>query len=393
MRDITNTFGLLGLAVVTAGCLTVSAAQFDNRSSANVRMTGTYELQRSRGDDPQRTAEAATRSLPVGQRARAYQTLLSRLDPPLWLSIDRDGRHVAVASSRGPRSEFDADGESHRERGLEGRMLTTRAEINDNRLRISSTGGSRGSDFTVTFESMDNGSALRVTRRLDDDDLTRPVTIESYYRRSEAQPRWDIYEPERERDREFDLTSGFGMSNSVGPVPHGTRLLATLDTPLSMRTSRTGEPFTMTVRSPEEFRGARIDGFITRIDARRASGDGADMRMDFRTIELRGRSSDFDADLDTVRLADGSVLRVGADGDARDRDDDRGETTVRNGAIGATIGAIIGAVAGGGKGAVVGAVVGGAGGVILSQGNEQLDLPRGADVSLTVVSRSDRASR
>ena len=73
-------------------------------------------------------------------------------------------------------------------------------------------------------------------------------------------------------------------------VPDGTRLFATLDTPLSMRNSRNGEPFTMTVHSPAEYQGARIDGVITRVNAYRNSGNVMDMRVDFRTIELRGRS-------------------------------------------------------------------------------------------------------
>jgi osmotically inducible lipoprotein OsmB len=109
------------------------------------------------------------------------------------------------------------------------------------------------------------------------------------------------------------------------------------------------------------------------------------MRLDFRTIELRGRSSEFDALLNTLRLSDGTLLRVDDDGEVQERN--RDSTPLRNGAIGAAVGAIIGAIAGGGKGAVVGAVVGGAGGAILSRGHEPLDLPRGTEVTQTVISR------
>ena len=91
-----------------------------------------------------------------------------------------------------------------------------------------------------------------------------------------------------------------------------------------------------------------------------------------------GRSSEFDALLNTVRLSDGTLLRIDDEGEVQD--ENRGNPTIRNGAIGVAVGAIIGALAGGGKGAAVGAVVGGAGGVILSRGHEQLDLPRGTDV-------------
>jgi outer membrane lipoprotein SlyB len=88
-------------------------------------------------------------------------------------------------------------------------------------------------------------------------------------------------------------------------------------------------------------------------------------------------------------MGGGGVLRVHDDGDVRTYDD-RGanrDTTVQNGAIGAALGAIVGAIAGGGKGAAIGAIVGGSGGVILSQGHEQLELQRGAAVTLTVFNR------
>ena len=269
---------------------------------------------------------------------------------------------------------FDADGRTQRERGPNGRTVSTRAEMSgDRKLTVTTNGGGRGSDFSVTFESLSNGDALRVTRRLDDDNLPRAVTVQSYYRRAEASPRWDVYRPGR------DYGSDYGSML----VPDGTPLLVTMDTPLSMRTSRNGEPFTMSVRGPGEFQGARIDGVVSRVNAYGESGNGRDLRVDFQTIDLRGRSSGFDAVLETVRLPDGTLLRVNAEGTVRDANS--GDTTLRNGGIGAAVGAIIGALAGGGRGAVVGAVVGGAGGVILSQGHEQLDLPRGTQVTLTAV--------
>jgi hypothetical protein len=260
---------------------------------------------------------------------------------------------------------------------------------------VSVNSGNRGSDFSVTFDSMNNGSNLRVTRRLDDRDLARPVSFQSYYRRVGREARWDVYDENgRGRGRGYARGrgndgnsarggSGWPGSNVAMGVPDGTRLVATLDTPLSMRTSRNGEPFSMTVRGPGEFQGARIDGVVSRVRASR--GTDMDLHVDFQRIDMRGRSSDFDAVLNTVRLSDGSVLRINDDGEVRENS--TGET-VRNGAIGVAVGAIIGAIAGGGKGAAIGGAIGGVGGVILSQGHEQLDLPRGSEVTLTAVSRN-----
>jgi hypothetical protein len=365
--------GVATLAVLALSGWTLSAQRPEDRPWLRSRLSGTYDLDSTRGDNPQRAVETVTRSLPPGERDRAYQSLLARLVPPHTISIDRNGLAVSIASSSGPRAEFDADGLARSERGPNGRMVSTRAELGpDGTLTVSTNGGGRGSDFSVTFESLDNGDGLRVTRHFDDDSLPRPVMVQSYYQRAYDAPRWDVYA----------AGPRYGATDGLLAVPDGTRLLATLDTPLSMRTSRSGEAFTMTVRTPGEFQGARIDGLVSRVNAYRDSGNSQDMRVDFQTIELRGRSFDFGAILTTVRLADGTVLRLNTMDDSRTVNTD---TTIRSGGIGAAMGAIIGAVVGGGKGAVVGAVVGGAGGVILSQGQEQLDLPRGTEVGLTVV--------
>ena len=366
--------GVATLAVLAICCVTLSAQRPDYRPRTSSWLSGTYDLDSTRGDNPQRAVETVTRSLPPDDRERAYQSLLSRIVPPQTISIDRNGLAVSIASSSGPRAAFDADGLARSERGLDGRMVSTRADLtSDGTLTVSTSGGGRGSDFSVTFESLDNGDGLRVTRRFDDDRLPRPVRLQSYYQRALDAPRWDVYSPEP-RYRSADVLMA---------VPDGTRLSATLDTPLSMRTSRSGEPFTMTVRTPGEFQGARIDGIVSRVNAYRDNGSNLDMRVDFQTIELRGRAFEFGALLTTVRLADGTVLRLNGIDDGRTVTN--GDTAVRSGGIGAAMGAIIGAVVGGGKGAVVGAVVGGAGGIILSQGQEQLDLPRGTEVELTVV--------
>jgi hypothetical protein len=383
MKRTRHTLGLLGLAVLTVGGLSLMAQRPENQARGSDPMSGDYQLESTRGGNPQRAAETATHSLPPGQRDRAYQSLLSRLEPPQSLSIDRNGRTITIASSRGPRSAFDADGRTRSERGPNGQMVSTRAEIRGSQLTVSTSGGSRGSDFSVTFEALNNGTGLLVTRRLDDDDLQQPVTIQSYYRRTATTPRWDVYASGSGPG--YDNRSD-GLAAGILFVPDGTRMLATLDTPLSMRRSRDGEPFTMTVRSPAEFQGARIDGVISRVNAYRDNGNSEDIRVDFQTMQLRGRSFDFDAYLDTVRLADGTLLRVNGDGDVRD--ENRRDTTIQNGAIGAAIGAIIGSIAGGGKGAAVGALVGGTGGVILSQGHEQLDLQPGSEVTLTAVTRN-----
>jgi hypothetical protein len=346
----------------------------------SIAMSGTYELDTTRGDNAEHAADLATRNLPQPQRDRAYRSLLRRLQPPATLAIECRGQTVTITSSSGAPATFDADGRTRNEPGPGGRAMITRAGFSGNRLSVS-TSGNRNTDFLVTFEPFDRGNGLLVTRRLDSDDLQRPVTTRSYYQRVADQPRWDLYAPE----------PGYAPRPEREPftVPEGMRMVAVLDTPLSTRTSQSGDRFSMTVQSPPEYRGARVDGVVARITPYGQDRD-ADMRVDFDTINLRnGQTAEFNAVLDTVRTPDGVTLRVDASGGMPDPN--RTNATIQQGAVGAALGAIIGAIAGGGKGAAIGAVVGGAGGAILAQNrNQYLDLPPGTQVTVIVASSRHR---
>ena len=63
--------------------------------------------------------------------------------------------------------------------------------------RARTTLRGRGNDFTVTFEPIDNDRNLRVTRRIYDEDLWQPVTVQSFYRKFSNEARWDIYPSNR----------------------------------------------------------------------------------------------------------------------------------------------------------------------------------------------------
>jgi len=369
MRKTQYSAAALALVMLTAGGSGLSAQRGQPRYGPSTPMSGTYDLDPTSGDDAQRAASQATRNLPVFQRDRTYQSLLSRLEPPARLAIDRNGRTITISSSSGPRTIFDADGQARNEIGLDGRQIVTRCEFVGERLFVSTT-GNRNTDFLVTFESIDRGGGLLVTRRMDSDDLRQPVTIRSYYRRVANEPRWDVYaEPAYPaRPRPF-------------AVPDGTRIVAVLETSLSTRTARSGERFFMTVDSPSEYRGARIEGVVARITPYGPSRN-ADMAIDFDTIQLRnGPTAEFDAVLDTVRTPGGLTYRIAASSDR-----DRTNATIAQGAVGAGLGAIIGAIVGGGKGAAVGAVVGGASGAILAQDREDyFELPPGTRVTIVVI--------
>jgi outer membrane lipoprotein SlyB len=167
----------------------------------------------------------------------------------------------------------------------------------------------------------------------------------------------------------------------------GTRIVARLEQALSSRTSREGDQFTLTVISPAQYAGAKIDGSVIRVNDLQRSGTSANLVLDLDAIQLRnsGRASSFDGILESARTPDGQTIRI--DSENAVRDPNTSNQAIQRGAIGAAVGAIIGALAGGGKGAAIGAAIGGAGGAgtVLIEGRDRLDLPIGTE--LTIVAR------
>ena len=155
----------------------------DQRREGRDRLTGTYQLDTSRGDGSERAVQQATRQLRPDQRQAAEKRLMNRLQAPETMAIDRNGASVTMASSRGRQVTFDADGQVRREEGPAGRNISTRAVLTGDQLAVTTT-GNRGSDFSVTLEPTDDGRGLRVTRRIQDETLRQPVTVVSYYRKT-----------------------------------------------------------------------------------------------------------------------------------------------------------------------------------------------------------------
>ncbi|HXV63671.1 MAG TPA: hypothetical protein VEK15_23425, partial [Vicinamibacteria bacterium] len=80
------------------------------------RLTGTYQLESNQGDSPRQAAEKAARTVPADRRQRTYQSLMSRLEAPDVIAIDRIENRVTMASSLAPRVAFEADGQARTER-------------------------------------------------------------------------------------------------------------------------------------------------------------------------------------------------------------------------------------------------------------------------------------
>jgi hypothetical protein len=342
----------------------------------DARLTGTYQINPARSDDARRVAENATRSLPVNNRQRVLDSLIRRLDPPESLAIERRGDSITIASARAPQIDFVADGTEHVETYANGRTSRVRASFVGDQLSIVTT-GDRAQDFTVTFEPADNGRRLLVTRRLYSDQFTQPVIVRTYYDKTSDVAQLNLYNG-------APTVSSVGTSSGDFVIPSGTQLVAVLNTNLSTQNARDNDRFTLTVRSPSQYEGATIDGYVTNVNRSGRVSGRADLTLNFDTIRLRdGGSYRFAGIVEGVRTPDGQNVRIDNEGAVREEDSQTNKT-VKRAAIGTAIGAIIGAIASGGKGAAIGAVIGaGAGaGSVYVQGPNDLALNTGTEVTI-----------
>ena len=342
-------------------------------------LTGTFQLNSSRGDDVRKAVDDATRTLSLAERQRVYDSLLSRLDPPQMIAIDRSGNSITIASTRAPQINFVADGREQVETTNGGRSVRVRSSLSGDTLTITRT-GERANDFTVTFDPSSDGRELVVTRTLYSDRFNQPITVRTYYDRTSDVAQLNIYDTNREGG-----SIAVGEPNPTGSwvVPNGTEIVAVLNNDLSTQNAHEGDRFTLTVRSPGQFDGATLEGTVASINRGGRVSGRSEMTLDFDTIRLRnGQSYRFAGILETVRTPNGDVVRV--DNEGAVRDSDQTNKTVQRTAIGTAVGAIIGAIAGGGKGAAIGAVIGaGAGaGSVYVQGPNDLDLTAGTEVTV-----------
>jgi len=374
----------------------------DNRNNSrwrggfDARLTGTYSLNESQSDNVTSAIDRALGNYNTYgnqniQNDRMRRVLERRLTSPETLVIEKRGQQITMASSMSQQVSFNADGVSRSETNSNGRTVQTRVTANNSDLTINYE-GDRMNDFYVSFMPMNNGQ-LRVTRRVYLENRNETITVNSVYDKTDQIARWDgiRYQNNYPNDNTSNnYPNNNGNNNNDFIVANNTRLIATLDTPLSTRTFRDGDRFSMTVTSPGQYQGAVIEGRVNGSKSGVVSGR-ANLSMDFDTIRLRnGSTYRFAGIVDQVREPDGDVVSVNNEGTIRDSNQTK--KTVTRAGVGAALGAIIGAIAGGGQGAVIGAGVGagaGAGSVIL-QGRDNLELPNGTQFSLTATAPYNR---
>src|SRR4030095_3023636 len=111
---------------------------------------------------------------------------------------------------------------------LNGGPTHTPATLSGDRL-IVTPDGDRSVDYQVTFEPIDNGRSLRVTRRITDEDLRQAVVAKSYYDKTSDLPQLSGY------SGGGDNYPAAGTRRGNVLVPDGTQLVAALHDDLSTK--------------------------------------------------------------------------------------------------------------------------------------------------------------
>jgi len=165
-------------------------------------------------------------------------------------------------------------------------------------------------------------------------------------------------------------------------VPDNTLLEATLNKRLNAGSVRDGRRFTMTVTSPNEYRGARIEGYVSQVQRSGRVRGTSEMTLNFDRIRLNGRTYDFAGSVESARTTRGEQIDVDREGGVQE--ESQTERTVGRTTVGAVAGTVIGAIAGGGSGAAKGAIIGGGlgAGSVLAQGLRNLDLRAGTRMTI-----------
>lgn len=415
------------MAAIVFGTTGIVSAQ------RTVAISGTYDIDRDVSD----RVDDVVADVNVADSQK--QDLIDKLDAPDQIAIDLRGTQVTLATSKAQPVTFTADGRDKTETDSNGRNIRLRATLTGDKLILSSIGGD--TDYTITFTSSDNGQVLKVSRRITTDYLNQTVFAESTYNKTDSVARLGIpasgggnnttagsnngngnnnngsttYDPNggySDNDQNGTISNGGSNNSSNGntnggnnngrpsavyvkpgnyTVADGTMITGVLENELNTKVSQNNDRFRMKVQSPDAYRGAIIEGYVSGINRSGKVTGASTINLNFEKITLNnGQSYDFAATLRGVTDATGKIINV--DNEGTIKGDSQTTNTAKRGGIGAGIGAIIGAIAGGGKGAAIGAIIGGGAGAgsVAVQDRKDVQINKGSTVSIQAAAPNPR---
>jgi hypothetical protein len=158
-------------------------------------LNGLYRIDVERSDRLYTVIEEATSRVPYGEQQQFFTDLALRLTPPDLLAIECRDRNVSLGSSRAARVNFLADGQTRSARNAGGQNVRSRIAVERDSLVFTSTGGDDNLSFT--FTPLENGSRLRVVRRIASRELIEPLVIQTFYDKIGDVARWDIFDDQQ----------------------------------------------------------------------------------------------------------------------------------------------------------------------------------------------------
>jgi hypothetical protein len=180
----------------------------------------------------------------------------------------------------------------------------------------------------------------------------------------------------------FASTFSFSQQARI-PIPIGTKLDITLNTPLSTEFSQAGDQFTADV-SDGPYKGAIVHGTIRSVSQSGHFKGSAELLLSFDRLVMRnGQRSKMLAEVTQV-FVQGD--KVGNEGTIESSG--QGKYTWIRAGLGSAVGAAMGGIFGGGKGAAIGAVAGGGAGAASKEFSkaQQVVLQSGTMLTISVFS-------
>ena len=166
------------------------------RSTPRPTLTGVYRIDIPASDKLYSVVAGASSKVPFSEQQRFFIDLAVRLTPPDLLAIEQRGIRISLGSSRAPRMDLLADGIVHNTRAADGHLIRARLAVENDaenpRLVFTSTGKAED-NFSVLFESLENGRRLRVVRRIAAEALDQPLVIRTIYNKISDVARWELY--------------------------------------------------------------------------------------------------------------------------------------------------------------------------------------------------------
>jgi hypothetical protein len=332
-------------------------------------LTGTWRLDISSSDNIEQVVTLAVRGLPSDQQWRVRFQLLHRMEFPETIGIEQRGGNLTLASTRSRQVSFVADGRNRKENRAHRRAIEVNASLKGDQL-IVVTMGDRGSDYQVTFDPIDAGQRMRLTRRIYSERLTQPVSITGVYDKIS-----DL--------AQLNLISG-NLENVVyhrtaaetSIIPNNTLLLAILDNDLSTKESRPGDVFRLIVRSPSQYDKAVIEGIVTAVERSSQRPNRATIFFDFMRISNgEGGAEKFEGNIEGIRTPHGETILIEPDRSQTD-------SSLKRTGIGEGVGDVVGANPYEGKAIGIGS--------ILRPGQNDLIVSRGSEVTIRTGSSNFR---